>query len=117
MIGEETTLLRTLRERGCQGVAVPAAEVRHFIGAARMTPAYLWRWAYGWGRTTVRMECGDGATAPAHPLWRLRVNCWRHGLRYFRCRLLRHGDWVLPYYNYAATSGIIPEWTGSNGAD
>jgi glucosyl-dolichyl phosphate glucuronosyltransferase len=116
LIGEETTLLRTLRQRGCQGVVVPAAKVRHFIGAERMTPGYLWRWAYGWGRTTVRMERGDGATAPRHPLWRMRVNCWRHGMRYFRRRLLGRGDWVSPYYNYAATSGIIAEWTGSNGA-
>ncbi len=116
LIGEETTLLAALRERGCEGVAVPAAKVRHFITAARMTPAYLWRWAYGWGRTTVRMDRRDGATAPALPLWRLCANCWRHRMRYCSRSLFR-SDWVPPYYHYAATTGIIAEWTGGTAAD
>jgi len=116
LIGEETILLKSLIDRGWQGVAVPEAKVRHWIPASRMTPEYLWRWAYGWGRTTVRME-RDAAQRRAQPMWRMRVNCWRHALRYYWRRRLRRGDWVSPLYSYATTSGVIAELQNSCGRE
>jgi glycosyltransferase involved in cell wall biosynthesis len=107
--GDETALILALRKQGRRGVWVPGAKVRHFVPAARMTRAYLWDWAYGYGRTTVRVAAQQAARPPQKPSWRMCANRYRHGLRYWVRRALRRRSWASSYYHLAADTGIIDE--------
>jgi glycosyltransferase involved in cell wall biosynthesis len=76
ILADETVLIDQVRAAGGRGVWVPAARVRHYVTARRMTLRYMWRYYYGQGRTHVRMgEVPGAAGAPAllgAPRWLYR---------------------------------------------
>ncbi len=107
--GEETTLFEQLRNKGCVGIGVPTARVRHFVPVRNMSRDHIWNWAHGWGRSVVRMRRMRGESPTSLPQWRLRVDCVRHYGRYVQNRLLNRDDWVHSLYNVACLRGMISE--------
>lgn len=111
LLSEETVLFRQLLAEGSSGVWVPAASVRHFVAANRLTREYVWRYFHGYGRTSVRlgdMEAfDDGPRLWGVPRWLYR--------RYWGARLaasaqrLAGRDWVEAYVSAATWAGVIEE--------
>ncbi len=108
--GEDTMLIDDLKQQGKQGIWVPAARVRHFVPAARMTREYLWKWAYGWGIGLARMHAmrHGRPLCTGFPL-RLRVTQARQLLRYWRARVLASNHWPIWYHHFAVTCGMLAE--------
>ena len=65
MRGEEIDLEKQLLKRGCKGLYVPAAIVRHRHAAHRCTERYLRHWYMGWGMSDVRTDI----RAPDPHIW------------------------------------------------
>ena len=71
--GEETELLRLLREAGHTAVYVPPAAVQHRNPPERATESYVRQWFRGRGVSEVRTgQLEGGACLFGAPLW-----CWR----------------------------------------
>jgi glycosyltransferase involved in cell wall biosynthesis len=109
ILGEEVALIARLRDQGLQGVWVPAAKVRHLVGAQRMTREYLWRYNLGYGRTSVRTDgVPRGRLLGGAPRWlygQYAVLLWRYHYE----RLLRRPTWVGNFIRAARTRGMIAE--------
>lgn len=72
-LGEETDLVRRVREEGGTVLWIPSIPVQHYVDPSRMTLEYLRRYRSGMGSTLVRQE----GLPPARqmfgvPLWLLR---------------------------------------------
>jgi glycosyltransferase involved in cell wall biosynthesis len=106
--GEETSLVARLREQGQQGIGVPLAQVYHVIPKKNATATHLWKWAYGWGRSTVRMARKRGdPTSTA--IWRMALNRHRCRVACFVQKFLGRDSWAAAYYQVAAISGTLDE--------
>lgn len=107
--GEETLMFEQLRRQGFHGIAVPAAKVRHFVSDKNMSRTHLWNWAFGWGRSAVRMGSMRGQSRTSRPVWRLHLDCIRQYVRYAGNSVLRRDDWVGAFYTLASVRGMIAE--------
>jgi len=73
MLGDETFLVRKLRERGDLIVWVPDMRLKHYVDPARMTLKYLLPYYEGIGRTHVKLNGrGDGPMLFGVPRWLYR---------------------------------------------
>jgi glycosyltransferase involved in cell wall biosynthesis len=53
--GSETSLFRSLQQRGVRGIWVPEAMIHHYVPLRRATRRYLWDYYHGCGRTQARL--------------------------------------------------------------
>ena len=108
--GEDTQLIDMLRDRGDVGVYAPSAVVQHFVPSSRMTRQYLWQWAYGWGRGTIRRATLiDRSNAHKKSRLRLRLQQVRCAVRYLGAHLRQHDSWPKHYHNLAMAAGMLAE--------
>jgi glycosyltransferase involved in cell wall biosynthesis len=114
--GEDTQLIDTLRNQGEVGVYAPLAVVQHFVPASRMTRQYLWQWAYGWGRGSVRRaKFSDRANARSKSRLKLRIQQLRCAAHYLSAQLRQHDSWPKHYHNLAMAAGMLAELRDHDG--
>ena len=113
VLGDETALLESLRSSSIQGVWVPSARVRHYVGSRRLTRSFLWSYFRGEGVTAARMrgvpeDYLKGPTWRGVPRWlrRLTFGLW---LEAHYDRLLGRPSWLEKYIRAAHVSGIMRE--------
>lgn len=115
LLGDETAFIDRLLQQGERGVWVPAAKVRHYVPAERMTLRYLDDYYRGVGRTRVRLDgCPAGRLLRGAPLW-LHRSYWQTRFRGLWQRLLRRPLWAVTYARAACLRGMIHETRARNG--
>jgi glycosyltransferase involved in cell wall biosynthesis len=72
--GEETSFIRTVRERGGECMWVPSMKVRHYVDPRRMSLPYLHDYYAEYGRQLVRIEgLPEGGRVLGVPHWLLKA--------------------------------------------
>lgn len=109
ILGEETEFQKDLEAEGIRGVWVPAARIRHFVPAQRITKAYCWSYNQGLGRTRIRLEgAPEGRTLWGAPRWMYR-KLWAARLKARWLQLTGSNQWIGEYITAANVSGMIVE--------
>jgi glycosyltransferase involved in cell wall biosynthesis len=109
VLGDETNLIHNLVARGMTGVWVPAAKVKHYVAARRLTRAFLWKHFFGFGRADVRLqEEVPGKTILGVPRWMYRIYIELY-VKLLKCRVTSDRDWVRVYMDFAKMGGMIYE--------
>jgi len=106
---DEVEYCKALERAGFWGVWVPAAKVRHFVVARRMTLEYVWKHFEGEGRGTTRIN----GTSPGRPLFGAPRWLYRQyaaaKLDYWWKRARRHPEWLRSFAWAAQIRGSIVE--------
>ena len=106
---DEVEYCKALERAGFWGVWVPAAKVRHFVVARRMTLEYVWKHFEGEGRGTTRIN----GTSPGRPLFGAPRWLYRQyaaaKLDYWWKRARRHPEWLRSFAWAAQIRGTIVE--------
>jgi hypothetical protein len=108
--GEETDVIKRLRQAGHRGLWVGPARVQHFIPASRMTRRYVWEFYRSIGQLQCRLEgrlpC---ATIRGAPRWALRKYATASVLA--KLLSLSGGSrWLDAFLNAAFYRGVIDEY-------
>jgi hypothetical protein len=106
---DETEYCKALQNAGVTGVWVPAAKVRHYVVARRMTLDFVRKYFEGDGRGTARIHGPfEGRPLFGAPRWLYRQYASAK-LDYLWKRVRRDPEWVRGFANAAHIRGIILE--------
>jgi glycosyltransferase involved in cell wall biosynthesis len=107
--GEETELLRGLRQLGKLGVWVGTARVRHYIPAERLKSQYVWDWYRGSGRLLARQQMYEDCKCLwGAPRWAIR-KYWSSRVQAWCLAAFQGSAWLGAFTTAATCRGIIEE--------
>jgi glycosyltransferase involved in cell wall biosynthesis len=109
LLGGETTLCAYLRQRGLQGIWVPAARVLHVIPPDFLTLASVRRHFVNYGRTLVRLGDSHRTWFLRYPRWLCHGYCLLTRARIGLQRLNGRPNWLPLFARYATWEGILQE--------
>jgi glucosyl-dolichyl phosphate glucuronosyltransferase len=109
--GGELAYCRALLNAGFEGVWVPAAKVKHLVGADRLTLSFIRRNFVGQGITDVRLsvDTADVTLLFGVPRWLILSTAKLH-VRYLWRRVIGNPAWLITFMDAARNRGAVTEY-------